>query len=318
MSDLAVNDKGEQKTASEFHDDFILYGIEHKSFVCPFCFIGLVAKAIYIDGPQGKSPHFSCFPKKPHINGCDGYPLVEGKSVRGVKESNKIIIGKEEFSFPEKLVSRSNPLQENFLSNLSALIEDNNPEIVAKRRKSAGKKVGGAKYTSSIIRSFASSKKAIISLVYKYAKDEELSSEERKILLKETLSQAPIELDGYKTNYQAAFQGTKYFSKYKKIWNGRGIVKIKDGIIYILSDQETEYKDEDDNYKLGFYVSLKIPENLEEQPAYHQTIINRLINAREKEVVVKWFAYGLASIVLDKRSVLLNIDNLDHLFIEKI
>ncbi|PXF32203.1 hypothetical protein WH50_05600 [Pokkaliibacter plantistimulans] len=318
MSDLAINDKGEQKAASEFHDDFILHGIQHASFVCPFCFIGLVAKAIYIDGPQGKSPHFSCFPQKPHINGCDGYPLVEGKSVKGEKKSNKIIIGKEEFLFPEKLVSRSKPSQGKFLNDLSELIKENNPEKVEKRREGVGKEVGSAKYTSSIIRSFASSKKAIISLVYKYAKDEELSSEERKLLLKDTLSQAPIELDGYKTNYQVAFQGTKYFSTYKKIWNGEGVVKIKDGIVYILSGQDTEYKHEDNSYELSFYTSLKIPENIEEQPAYHQTIINRLLNAREKELVVKWFAYGMASIVLDKKSVLLSIDNFDHVFIEKV
>lgn len=317
MSDLAVSDSGEQKTASEFHDDYIINRIKHESFACPFCFIGLVAKAIYIDGPQGKSPHFSCFPKKPHINGCDGYPLVDGKTTRGSKKDNKITIGKEEFSFPEKLVSRTKPSQEKFVNDLTVLIKENNPEKVAQRREKAGREAGNSKYTSAIIRSFASSKNAIIALVYKYAKDEELSNEERQVLLKSTLSQTPIELDGYKTNYQIAFQGTKYFSKYNKIWNGKGIVKIKSGIIYIRSDQNTKYDEDDYEYELSFFTEIKIPENLEEQPAYHQTIINRLLSAREKEIAVKWYAYGLASVVLDKEAILLKINNLDHVFIEK-
>ncbi len=316
MSDLAANDYGEQKTASEFHDDYILHGIEHDKFICPFCFIGLVARAIYIDGPQGKSPHFSHFPKKPHVNGCDGYPLVEGKSIIGAKKINKIKIGKEEFSFPEKLVSRIKPVQDKFIEDLSGIIKVDTPEKVAGRRKKTGKEVGSAKYTSAIIRSFASSKKAIISLVYKFARNEKLSSEEIKTLLKDSLSQAPIELNGYRTNYQVAFQGTKYFSRYNKIWNGKGTVKINNNSIYIQSDQITEYTEDD--YELDFYMVVKIPDNLDAEPAYHRTIINRLFTAREKGISVKWFGYGAAAVVLDKKLVLLEMDNLDHVFIEKI
>lgn len=318
MSDLALSDSGERKTASEFHDDYMMHGVEYQSFVCPFCFIGLVAKAIYIDGPQGISPHFSCFPKKPHINGCDGYPLIDGKTVKESKVSNKIKIGKDEFSFPEKLVSRSKPSQNKFIDDFSRLVENNDPEKVKERRDKAGRELGSAKYTSSIIRSFASSKKAIISLVYKYAKEEGLADGDRRTLLKESLSKAPIELDGYKTNYQVAFQGTKYFSKYKKIWNGSGVVKIKGNFIYILSDQHTEYSENDHRHELNFYVAVRIPGDLEASPAYHKTIVERLVKAREKELAVKWHSYGMAKLVLDKDSVLLGVDNLDHVFIEKI
>ena len=318
MSDLAVNDSGERQTASEFHDDYILHNIEHDKFICPFCFIGLIAKAIYIDGPQGKSPHFSHFKNKPHINGCDGYPLVEGKSAIGVKKSNKIKIGKEEFSFPEKLVSRSKPVQDQFIDNLIDIVKADTLEKVAGRRNKVGEEIGSAKYTSAIIRSFASSKKAIISLVYKFAKNEKLSNDERKALLKDTLSQAPIELDGYRTNYQVAFQGTKYFSQYGKIWNGKGTVKINNNSIYIMSDQITEYTENSSDYELDFYMAVKIPDNIDAEPAYHRMIIDRLLSAREKEVSVKWFGYGLATVVLDKKSVLLEMGNLDHVFIEKI
>ncbi|MFT5697923.1 MAG: hypothetical protein ACI8ZB_000777 [Desulforhopalus sp.] len=318
MSDLAVNGCGERKTASEFHDDYILHGIKHDKFICPFCYIGLVARAIYIDGPQGKSPHFSHFPKKPHINGCDGYPLVEGKSVIGAKKFNKIKIGKEEFSFPEKLVSRSKPAQDKYINDLSDIIKADTPEKVTGRREKIGKEVGSAKYTSAIIRSFASSKKAIISMVYKFAKDEKLSNDERKALFKDALSQAPIELDGFRTNYQVAFQGTKYFSRYNKIWSGKGTVKINNNSIYILSDQITEYTEDDSDYELDFYMAVQIPDNLDTKPAYHRTIIDRLYTAREKEIPVKWYGYGSATVVLDKKSVLLDMDNLDHVFIEKI
>jgi hypothetical protein len=36
MSDLAVSDNGEQKTASEFHDNFILFRIDMKNSYVPF------------------------------------------------------------------------------------------------------------------------------------------------------------------------------------------------------------------------------------------------------------------------------------------
>ncbi len=318
MSDLAISESGEKKTASEFHDDYILYGIEHDNFYCPFCMIGLVARAIYIEGPQGKSPHFSHFSKKPHTNGCDGYPLIEGTSGKGSKRDNKITIGKEEFLFPEKLVPRAKQSQKNIFDDLSKIIRNNTPEKIKSRRERAGKEFGKAKYTSSIIRSFASSHKAIISLVYKYAKERMLSDENRKDLLKKILSQAPIELNGYRTNYQVAFQGTKYFSKYNKIWHGKGSVKINGSTVYIISDQATEYNENGNYYELDFYLAIQVPKALNVIPAYHRTLIERLLKAREKNIKAKWFGYGLASIDLDKKLVLLNVDNLDHVFIEKI
>lgn len=318
MSDLAVSNNGEQKTASEFHDDYILHGTEHESFNCPFCMVGLVPKAIYTNGPQGKSPHFSHFPKKPHLNGCDGYPLVDGKSAKGAKKENTIKIGKEEFSFPEKLVSRTNPSQSKFVDDLAEIMRKDTPEKVKSRREKAGNTIGSAKYTSVIIRSFASSKKAIVSLVYKYAKEEKLSNEDRKLLLKEVLSQAPIELDGYKTNYQTAFQWTKYFSKYRKIWNGKGSVLVNSNRIYIKSEQATEYHNDEGIHELEFYVILEIPKDINTSPGYHRNIIDRLLKARSNGSNVNWFAYGLAVIELAKNAVLLEIDNLDHVFIEKI
>ena len=318
MSDLAISNNGDEKTASEFHDDYVLHGTKHESFSCPFCMIDLVPKAIYITGPQGKSPHFSHFPKNPHINGCDGYPLVDGKSVKGTKKENSIKIGKEEFSFPEKLVARTKPSQKKFIDDLEEVIRTDAPTKVQSRREKVGETTGSAKYTSAVIRSFASSKKAIISIVYKYAKEKELSNEDRKVLLKEVLSQAPIELDGYKTNYQAAFQWTKYFSKYHKIWNSKGSVLINENRVYIRSDQVTKYCEHGDVHELEFFMALEIPEDINAVPAYHRNIIDRLTKARRNDLNVNWFGYGLATIDLEKNVVLLEIDNLDHVFIETI
>lgn len=318
MSDLAICESGEQKTASEFHDDYVLYGMKHKDFICPFCYIELVAKAIYVDGPQGKSPHFSCFPKKPHVNGCDGYPLVDGKTARKSRKDKKVRIGKEEFSFPEKLVPRSEPSARKFVDASSRAIKSNDPNKVAQRRSRAGEEVGSARYTSSLIRSFASSRKAIISRVYKYAREENLSDDEIKVRIKSALSQAPIDLEGYQTTYRSAFQGTRYHSKYKKIWNGKGSVIIKDNVVYILSNDATEYEADGSKQALKFYVRIEIPQMLEELPRYHQDMINRLLIAREQEAAVKWFGYGLASIKLDKNAVLLRMGNLDHFFVEKV
>ena len=318
MSDIAKTNCGIEKTASEFHDDFILYGLKYEEFYCPFCFIGLFAKGIYIEGPQGKSPHFSHFPKKPHRNGCDGYPIVNGESTKGTKAENKIKIGKDEFSFPEKLVPRSKVVQKKFVEDLSKILEADTTEKVKERREKAGKERGASKYTSALVRSFASSRKAIIALVYKLATKEKLSNKDRSKLLKETLSQVPLDLNGYKTNYQSAFYGTKFFIQYTKIWFGKGTVKINAKKVYILSEQKTVLEKEGETKELDFYVTVNIPEELDKQPACHRTVIQRLVSGREKNMLVKWYGLGDATLREEQGVVVVEINNLDHIFIEKI
>lgn len=317
MSDLALSENNEQKTASEFHDDYITTGSKCENFVCPFCYIDLVAKAIYTDGPQGKSPHFSCYPKKPHVNGCDGYPLVDGKTVKEKKRNNKVRIGKEDFIFPEKLVPRRQSTKDKFVDDMEKIVDRSKENDIEKRRKKAGREIGSAKYTSSIIRSFASSKKKIISLVYAYARDQNLADNERRELIKSSLAQAPIELDGYRTNYQNAFRGTMYYSGAKKIWNGKGAVKVRGPVIYIISGQITKHETEDIEYELDFYIRIKIPDNLDDLLGIHRTHIDRLLLARQQNNAVKWSAYGLATLELEKNAVLLDLTDLDHFFVEK-
>lgn len=315
MSDLAITNTGLRKTASEFHDDFILYGARYDEFNCPFCKIGLIAKAIYIDGPQGKSPHFSCFPRKPHINGCDGYPIVNGKTAKSNSTNNKVKIGKEEFRFPEKLVPRSNQIEkkEDNTCDRSRVIDP--VKIVRRKREYLGKEVGKSRYTSCLIQSFAASYKAVISQCCKYAENNSLKAKERASLIKDILTQMPIDLDGYQTNYQKAFSGTRFFSKYSKIWNGNGDVLINKGDLYIKSCQKCKYGVKNDTKELDFYVAIKTPDNLESCPAYHKTIINQLKKAQESNEQVRWFAYGAHKLLTDKEVILLTISVLDYVFV---
>ena len=316
MSDLAITNTGLRKTASEFHDDFILDGVKYNEFYCPFCEIRLIAKAIYIDGPQGKSPHFSCFPGKPHVYGCNGYPIVNGKTTKSNSIGNKVKIGQDEFQFPEKLVPRSVQIEkkEDKISHKSPVM--NPSEIVRRKRSYVGKQVGKAKYTSSLIRSFAKSYKAVISRCYKYSETNKLTTKERTSFIKSILTQMPIELDGYQTNYQTAFQGTRFFSEYPKIWNGHGKVLINDEVLHLKSCQKCEYRIENDVKELDFYISITIPDSLELCPAYYKTIINRLKKAHESNEKVRWFAYGVAKLIADKKVILLSISVLDHVFIQ--
>jgi hypothetical protein len=252
-----------------------------------------------------------------HINGCDGYPIVNGKSAKSQLANNKVKIGKEEFQFPEKLVSRSSQFRKNEDTNYDMHRATNSVEIVKKRREYIGKEEGKAKYTSSLIRSFAASRKAVLLLCYKYAENNGLKPDERDSLIKNILTQMPIDLDGYQTNYQVAFKGTKFFSPYSKIWNGYGDVLINKGNLYIKSCQKCEYKVENDIKELDFYVAIKIPGNLEACPKYHKTIINRLKNAQERNEQVRWFAYSAPEFLTDKEVILLNINALDHVFIQE-
>ena len=316
MSDLAITKTGIRKTASEFHDDFILYRIKYDVFKCPFCEIGLVGKGIYKEEPQAKSPHFACFSGKPHINSCDGYPLVDGKLTISSPERNKIKIGKKKFSFPEKLVLRntSSVSEENQAKNQDEFNEDP-VHTVRKRRNKAGKEVGEAKYTSSLVRSFAAPYKEIISCCYKYAEEKKLDEKQRSKLIKETLTKAPLELDGYLTNYNSAFKDTKFFSRYSKIWNGFGKVLIKNETFYIRSKQDCELRDNDSSKTFPFYISIQIPSSLDSGPAYHKDTIKRLNQAVESKQTVRWFVFGTPNIISEKALVLLNIENIDHVVI---
>ncbi len=318
MSDIAITKTGIQKSASEFHDDYILYRLEYDSFSCPFCGIALMAKAIYIEGPQGKSPHFSCFKNKPHINGCDGFPLLDGQSTKSSSKKNKLTIGKEDFYFPEKLVPRRNTSGDKESPKETQRDKELRPEDeVRKKRERCGREVGKARYTSALIRSFAASYKAIVSTCFKYAKENKLGNQERNELIKNSLSQAPIELDGFSTTYQVAFKSTKYFSNYSRIWNGTGELLIKQDQIYVKSNILCLYKENEQEVELPVYLKIQIPESLDDEPAYHRTTINRLINARRSEKSVKWFAYGKLQPHVEEEYISLEINNLDYIFIEK-
>jgi hypothetical protein len=318
MSDLAITNTGLRRTASEFHDNFILHGEIYNNFNCPFCEIALIPKAIYIEGPQGKSPHFACFPRKPHINGCDGYPIVNGKTNKSNAANNLVKIGQEEFQFPEKLVPRSHQIKKKE-DNIFDRIQVINPaEIVRRKREHIGMELGKSIYSSSLIRSFAASYLKVIALCYQYAKKNNLNDQKRASLIKYVLTKMPIELDGCKSNYQAAFKGTKFFNKNSKIWNGNGEVLINQSYLYIKSSQKCEYKAEKDIKELDFYVSIKIPENLESHPKYHKEIINELKRAQERNQKVRWFAYGAPKtpdLSSGREAILLTISVLDHVYI---
>lgn len=321
MSDLAVAENNfVWRTASEFHDDFILNEIKHENFSCPFCEIRLVAKAIYIHEPQAKSPHFSCFPHKHHLNGCDGYPLVNGKSIESTSHNKKIKIGKKEFQFPEKLTARRNnttTIERNLIDKEETSL--NEIEIVRRRRERAGKEVGEAKYTTSLVRSFAKAYKKVLKLCYEKAKKKQFTKEQRQEFINKKLKEIPIDLgDNSEVNdYQAAFKGTKYFYYNMRIWNGEGSVSInaEKNIIRIQSSQDCQPTKEE--VPVPFNIFIKIPKDIENRPAYDRDTISKLISAADNMDEIRWFVCGSAEIAESRKNIRLIVEDPKHIFFKK-
>gem|GEM_PF-3510913 len=307
MSELALGDNGQIKSASEFHDLYIKNTTKHITFTCPFCKVRLFGKAIYVDGPQGKSPHFSCYPQEPHVNGCDGYPTIDGKSTIHLEQTCKTVIGKETFSLPEKLVVKAAP---NNKKHTIQTTNGNESEQVKEKRAQAGRERGTVKYTSSLIRSFVIARNTLLKEIYNHAKSNKLSGAERNELIEKTLTKAPINLDGNSTNYNKAFQRTTYFSGQNKIWYGESVISKYDDFIYILN--KSTIKNGKDT--LEFSIKIQIPRNIILTSKRHQSIIHFLTKAIKDKSKLKWYCYGKASINPDGKTAELNIDNLDHVY----
>ena len=88
MSELAINECGDEATAFEFRDEYLRTGAVYEQFRCAICLVPLHARAIYGESFK-KAPHFYVTSPK-HEATCPCSEEYDGpmKPVRKVKGNN--------------------------------------------------------------------------------------------------------------------------------------------------------------------------------------------------------------------------------------
>ena len=147
MSDLATTEVGGEARSAWIYRT--LYLDNHSiadNFYCPFCDIRLCPNNIDKDGEISKAPHFSA-KWGPHINGCDGTPIVTEPHLRNQPRSHYIA---RDVKYPEVFTFRPAPR----VAQKSEIISPRDTSINAihQRRGNAGSLLSalfsGTYYTS--------------------------------------------------------------------------------------------------------------------------------------------------------------------------
>ncbi len=311
MPYLALTEHGTEKTAFDCRDEFRRDGTRYTTFSCPFCEVGYFAKRIYGEDDEdvGKAPHFSLFPKKPHIGDCNGEPIALEEPKKKDKDVAKRV-EKREYEIPEKFVQKKE--QRLVLGTPGTSSVAPNGDEIRRRREVFGLIYGNARYTSSLLQTFVKAKNFLVKQAFKEAKEKALTDKDRSRLISDITASYPLELFGQILNYNSAFWSAN------TVKNGASecIFHAKNGAVRIRSN--------------GFeIVSLAPPGVLnkvtaivrydgtaDELPKSHQRLFEILRSAANAARHVKWHAYGHMSLDASSGLYTLPLINLDYLFVE--
>lgn len=314
MSNLAKSDDGEVKTASEFRDEYMISGVKYEDFRCPFCNVRLVAKAIYMDKVQIRSPHFGLFQHQLHAEGCDGYPIKGNKSLKVVSKRHTVTIGSEVFEFPEKLTNRKISTNNSHSNVLDNKLSSATASSIIQKRKAVGLKGESHKYTSSLLQSFVKSRDRVLIALYEASKEKGMSQESQNNFISQTLREIPLELGSYRLNYNTGFQITSFFTGFSRIWLGEGKVQIDDKQIRIISSKPMQIGKSKTEPKVEFQVVVPLCLFAISNLKYHLSIKDDLYASK----VIKWYCYGTAKHDIQQNLVTLTLSNLDHIYLKKV
>jgi len=305
---------GHVASASEFRGYFLNHGLKFDNFACPFCGITLVAKAIYAQGKQGRSPYFSCKPREDHILGCNGWPFID-------KQKKNEIIGRSVFikknmSVPEELVMRPTyTSQTRHINTVVSLTE----EIVNERRRSSSYQAFLSKYSSRLIRAFSEAWTDLMIECYKSEKN--YSKAEFRDFIKSKLSAHPLKLLGKELTYHDAFRDTRHpdWVTGNYIYHGKGIIEVGHSGFIISSNVDAEYKQNSSQKieNIPVKVEVNLPLDLNELAQYHRCLYGQLKDIADSGNFIKWFALGeMKPVGNPLKQYTLEVSNLDWLYVK--
>ncbi|MHB8224406.1 hypothetical protein [Acidithiobacillus sp.] len=288
MSDLATTEVGGEARSAWIYRT--LYLDNHSiadNFYCPFCDIRLCPNNIDKDGEISKAPHFSA-KWGPHINGCDGTPIVTEPHLRNQPRSHYIA---RDVKYPEVFTFRPAPR----VAQKSEIISPRDTSINAihQRRGNAGS-LGLYKPSTYLLQTLVEAYNSAWTAAYE---DQKENPKNAPTVAKQILQSMPLTLDEG-TNYWDAFifpsaknHGTR------RIYKGSGIVEKREKLFY-LSDNKTP----------DFFVVIDI-QDVESLRGYRKKMLDLILSAQRDLLAIKWYTYG--SPASNGLMRLLNVDNLD-------
>lgn len=310
MPYLALIEHGIEKTAFDCRDEYRRDEIRHTKFSCPFCEVGYFAKCIYDAEETGKAPHFSLFPKKPHLGDCNGEPIEEDlKKGKEVAQSFE----KREYQIPEKFIQRQEPRQ--VRGTLAAPKASPDSDEIRQRRVNSRRIHGRARYTSSLLQTFVEARNFLVTQGFKKAKEKALKGNEQSKLISDLTSSYPLDLFGQHLNYNSAFWSAN------TVRNGARecIFHAKNGEVTMTSTGfqiETSIPSGKSDKVTAIVRCDNLSETAKDIPRSHQRLLALLTDMAKAERQLKWYAYGKMLHDATVGLCTLQLTNLDYLFVE--
>lgn len=316
MSSLAMNENGDVATAWEFRDRFLSARERYTKFSCSLCGVLLHDRCIYTECkkaphfylPKGESHEHWCGPQEASIVG----PVV---SPSIVENSPRYRVLKRNVELPEALVRRR--IRKFSFEVPGGLNPERVPAVEAERRANLMRSGDiPQRQTTSMLREVATAYDKVIEEVRTIAKEEGLPDAKQWELRSATLKDFPLNLYGDASNYSEAFRNPKGGIKtVERIYHGySGRVGIDDGQLRITANEGYQSQSEAGNgaAQLASFFVL-IPSQRRGEYALEIELRQLLIEAAEKRLRVRWFAYGLP-VEID-RNALLKIESLADLHV---
>lgn len=302
----ATERSGEPISAWEYRELYLEYGERYSEFFCPFCDIPLVAMLIYTDEELSRSPHFSARDGK-HLFDCEGEPLELDQPDRKPPRAH---YKPRRMGIPEALSDR--PPQREYRPNSNPrknVVPPSSIEVSVRRRNTSS--LGKPIPKTYLLRSIVEAHDIEVKEIYKRANQENWSKEVVRAELKKVLSSMPLRLEDH-TNYDDGFRGPTFVHwKFKRIYNGKGIVvHSADGLV-IKSMADGKLKGE----TMPFRVLIDHAAIDPNSPKSHLALLDKLETFEAAGTEIRWYAYGLAS--AQSGNIVVPIRNLDHLYIKK-
>ncbi len=308
--------QGYVATASEFRDLFIRDGIRLRNFVCPFCKVPLIAKAIYMQELQARSPHFAVWPGKEHLYGCNGMPQIETKDT---ETPPRHTFEKQYMDIPEELVLRPNSAFKR-----SRVSTQNKPSIteedVRQMRNSPAFRVFSSRHTSRLVRPFAEAWSKLMKDCYDARRSNKLSDDEFKKLVRKTLGAHSIKiLKQNAMTYHDGFRDVQHpnWALGARIFHGNGTAqKTARGFIITADKQAMRENDIDESVEL-LPALVRIACHNTELPKLHENLVCQLNELSASGDMFKWFVVGEMKFFYNPiKHFAIIVSNLDLIYIK--
>lgn len=290
MSELAIDDYNEVRTAYSLRDDFLRFGYIYTQLNCAFCDVDLISVAVSPESSYVRAPHYRLANTiNQHASDCPYAPggLVRYKIPSSVKKKHSFAV-----DLPECLVNVRPPRA----ANISIRPKPKSLATPAEIQKRVTANLAMAKvenqYTTSLLQTLVDARILAMKQLHSLLRNKFPKSTQRVAEVSKVLKTYHLALYGEKRNYSTAFHKTTYEPwKGKFIYHGQASVEaLPTGFRLTSIDKITGPVQ---TARIYVNCNTAAPVNLMES----RTTAS-LNSAIVSQALVTWYAYG--ELVLDQ------------------